>query len=210
MNVMLWRQCWLFMVGSSLFALGTAPGFAALASATTTNALCFVGSWFFTSAAALQLIQSKTPASRSWADPSARADFLSAAIQLVGTLLFNVSTGAALLVHRIPAQRRFVWAPNAEGSVAFLVSATLAIVAVTITLGVAELKSRDWQAAWVNMAGSIAFGVSAVGAFVRRTGVTEDALLANVGTFLGALCFLSAALLILPTRSPKAAYGAAP
>jgi hypothetical protein len=199
----------LFVIGSSLFALGTAPGFAAIASATTTNALCFVGSWFFTSAAALQLIQSKTPASRSWADPSARADFLSAAIQFVGTLLFNVSTAAALLAHRIPAQRRFVWAPNAEGSVAFLVSATLAIVAVTITVGVAELKSCDWQAAWVNMAGSIAFGVSAVGAFVRRTGVTEDALLANVGTFLGALCFLTAALLILPNRSPNAAYGAA-
>ena len=55
MNVMLWRQCWLFMIGSSLFALGTAPGFAAMASATTTNALCFVGSWFFTSAAAIQV-----------------------------------------------------------------------------------------------------------------------------------------------------------
>lgn len=210
MNVMLWRQCWLFMIGSSLFALGTAPGLPALASATTTNALCFVGSWFFTGAAAIQVVQSRTAASRSWADPSARADFLSATIQFVGTLLFNISTGAALLVHRIPAQRRFVWAPNAEGSVAFLVSATLAIVAVTITVGVAELKSRDWQAAWVNMAGSVAFGASAVGAFVKRTGVTEDALLANVGTFFGALCFLTAALLILPSRSADDAYSVVP
>ena len=187
---------------------GTTPGFAAMASATTTNALCFLGFWFFTSAAAIQVLQSRTSESRSWADPSARADFLSAAIQFVGTLLFNVSTGAALFAHRIPAQRRFVWAPNAEGSVAFLVSATLAIVALTITVGVAELKSRDWQAAWLNMAGSIAFGASAVGAFVRRTGVTEDALLANVGRFFGALCFLTAALLILPDRSAGAAYGA--
>lgn len=207
MNVMLWRQCWLFMIGSSLFALGTAPGFAAMAGATTTNALCFVGSWFFTSAAAIQVLQSRTPASRSWADPSARADFLSAAIQFVGTLLFNVSTAAALLAHRIPTQRRFVWAPDAQGSVAFLVSATLAIVAVSITVGVAELKSPDWRAAWVNMAGSIAFGASAVGAFVRRSGVTEDALLANMGTFFGALCFLTAAVLILPNRSARAAYG---
>ena len=40
------------------------------------------------------------------------------------------------------------------------------------------------------MAGSIAFGASAVGAFVRRTGVTEDALLANVGTFFPALSWI--------------------
>jgi hypothetical protein len=97
-----------------------------------------------------------------------------------------------------------VWAPNAEGSVAFLVSATLAVVAVTITVGVAELKSRDWQAAWINMVGSVAFGASAVGAFVTREGVTEDALLANTGTFFGALCFLTAALLILPNRRASA------
>ena len=188
------------MIGAAFFAVGTAPGFAAATSATATNALCFVGSWFFTSAAGLQLLSSKTPASQSWADPSVRSDWLSAAIQFIGTLLFNVSTGAALLAHRIPAQRRFVWAPSAEGSVAFLVSATLAVVAVTITVGVAELKSRDWQAAWINMLGSVAFGASAIGAFVRSTGVTEDALLANTGTFLGALCFLTAALLILPNR----------
>jgi hypothetical protein len=72
----------------------------------------------------------------------------------------------------------------------FLASATLAVAAITITVGAVELKSRDWQAAWVNMVGSIAFGVSAAGAFVRRSGVTEDAPPANVGTFL----------LILPNR----------
>jgi hypothetical protein len=203
-TVTLWRQCWLFIIGSSFFAVGTAPGFALIATPTTTDVLCLVGSWFFTSAAAIQLLASRTPASRSWADPSARADWLSAAIQFVGTLLFNLSTGAALLAHRVPAERRFVWAPNAEGSVAFLVSATLAVVAITITVGAVELKSRDWQAAWVNMVGSLAFGVSAGGAFVRRSGVTADALLANTGTFLGALCFLTAALLILPNRSAAA------
>jgi hypothetical protein len=57
------------------------------------------------------------------------------------------------------------------------------------------------------MVGSIAFGASAVGAFVRHTGVTEDSLLANVGTFFPALCFLTAARLILPNRSARAAYG---
>ena len=204
-RVTLWRQCWLFMIGSAFFAVGTAPGFASVASATVTNALCFVGSWFFTSAAFIQLTQSRSPASRSWADPSARADWLSSAIQFVGTLLFNLSTGAALVAHRVLAQRRFVWLPDANGSVAFLVSGVLAVVAVTLSIGAFELSSRDWQAAWVNMLGSIAFGASAVGAFVNRAGATADALLANVGTFFGALCFLAAAYLLLPNRSAPVA-----
>ena len=46
--------------------------------------------------------------------------------------------------------------------------------------------------------GSVAFGVSALGGFITESGVTGDAPLANVGTFIGALCFLVAALLVLP------------
>jgi hypothetical protein len=84
---------------------------------------------------------------------------------------------------------------------AFLVSGALGIVAVTAVVGIVELKSSDWQAESINMIGCFAFGVSALGAFVTKSGITEDALLANVGTFVGALCFLSAALLVLP-REP--------
>ena len=91
---------------------------------------------------------------------------------------------------------------DATGSLAFLISGVLGIVAVTAVVGIVELKSRDWQAEWINMIGCVAFGVSALGAFVTKTGVTEDALLANVGTFVGALCFLAAALLVLP-RHPR-------
>jgi hypothetical protein len=41
--------------------------------------------------------------------------------------------------------------------------------------------------------GCVAVGASALGAFVKKTGVTEDAL----------LCFLAAALLVLPrARQP--------
>ena len=64
-------------------------------------------------------------------------------------------------------------------------------------VGLFELKSRDWQAEWINMIGCVAFGVSALGAFIGESGVTEDALLANVGTFIGTLCFLVAAVLVL-------------
>lgn len=178
-------QCRLFAIGSALFALATVPGFAPTAGAGAANGLCFAGSFFFTSAAWLQLVRSRT---------GSRLEWLSAATQFMGTLLFNVSTGAAVWAHAVTEQRHLVWAPDATGSVAFLVSGALGIAAV----GHMAPRSRDWQAQWVNMIGCLAFGASALGAFVTPNGVTEDALLANAGTFVGALCFLAAALLILP------------
>ncbi|MCF8569124.1 hypothetical protein L5G32_02425 [Gordonia sp. HY002] len=52
------------------------------------------------------------------------------------------------------------------------------------------------------MAGCIAFAASAFGAFVLKTGATADALLANAGTFVGALFFLVASLMVLPRWNP--------
>jgi hypothetical protein len=185
------RQCWLFAIGSTLFAVATLPSLSALAGAGLVNLLCFVGSWFFTSAGWMQLVLS---------GPALRIGWLSAATQFAGTILFNISTGASLWAHAVKPERRLVWAPDATGSLAFLVSGALGVVAVTTVVGVFELKSRDWRAEWINMIGCVAFGVSALGAFVTKSGVTEDALLANVGTFIGALCFLAAAMLVLPRR----------
>jgi hypothetical protein len=186
------RQCWLFAVGSTLFAIATLPGLSAIAGAGLVNLLCFVGSWFFTTAGWMQLVLS---------GPALRIGWLSAAAQFAGTILFNISTGASLWAHAVKPERRLVWAPDFVGSLAFLVSGALGVVAVTAVVGIFELKSRDWQAEWIYMVGCLAFGVSAVAAFVTKSGVTEDALLANVGTFVGALCFLVAALLILPRQS---------
>jgi hypothetical protein len=191
------RQCWLFAIGSSLFAVATMPGLSAVVGAGLANLLCFIGSWFFTTAGWMQLVLSG-PA----------LGWLSAATQFAGTILFNISTGASLWAHAVKPERRLVWAPDATGSLAFLVSGVLGVVAVTAVVGIVELKSRDWQAEWINMIGCVAFGVSALGAFVTKSGVTEDALLANAGTFIGALCFLAAALLVLP-RGPSANDGTA-
>ncbi len=188
------RQCWLFAIGSTLFAIATVPGLSAWAGAGLANLLCFIGSWFFTSAGWMQLVLS---------EPGPRIGWLSAAAQSVGTVLFNVSTGASLWAHAVKPERRLVWAPDATGSLAFLVSGVLGVVAVTAAVGLLELKSRDWQAEWINMTGCVAFGISALGAFVTGSGVTEDALLANLGTFIGALCFLVAALLVLPRRNRR-------
>lgn len=168
------------------------PGSSAVAGAGLTNVLCFIGSWFFTAAGWMQLVLS---------GPALRIGWLSAATQFAGTVLFNISTGASLWAHAVRPERRLVWAPDATGSLAFLVSGTLGVVAVTAAVGLFELKSRDWQAEWINMIGCVAFGVSALGAFVTETGVTEDAWLANLGTFVGAVCFLAAAMLALPRRT---------
>jgi hypothetical protein len=197
---MLRAQCRLFVIGASLFAIGTVPGFATHCYPDATNLLCFMGSWFFTSAALIQLLLSRPSMSRTWVIPSTRAECLSAAIQLFGTLNFNLSTGAALFAQRVTARRHFVWWPDAAGSVAFLVSGALGVVAVTLTVGLVRVKSRLWLAACTSMAGSVAFGASAIGAFITKTGNTESAQLAQLGTFVGALCFLSAALLRLPQR----------
>jgi hypothetical protein len=188
-TVTLTHQCWLFAIGSTFFATATAPGFAWLAGAVAANTLCFVGSWFFTSAAWIQLVRS---------GPEGSAEWLSAATQFAGTVLFNVSTGTAVWAHAVLTERRLVWAPDATGSLAFLVSGALGIIAVTAGAGVWLPKSRDWQAQWVNMIGCVAFGVSAIGAFVGMSGTTADEGLANLGTFVGALCFLAAAVLVLP------------
>ncbi|OMC03327.1 hypothetical protein A5733_23800 [Mycobacterium sp. NS-7484] len=177
------RQCWLFAIGSAFFAVATMPGFPMVAGAGTTNVLCFLGSWFFTTAAWMQLVL---------ADRG--AGWWSAATQFAGTLLFNVSTGASVWAHAVLAERRFVWVPDATGSLAFLISGVLAVAAV----GLWSPKSVDWQASWVNLAGCVAFGISALAAFVRKTGVTVDERLANFGTFVGALCFLVAALMLRP------------
>src|ERR1700733_12383720 len=199
---MLRAQCRLFVIGSSLFAIGTVPAFAMRYYADAPNLLCFMGSWFFTSAALIQLLLSRPSMSRTWAIPSIRAECLSAAIQLFGTLNFNLSTGAALWAQHVTARRHFVWWPDAAGSVAFLVSGALGVVAVILTVGLVRVKSRLWLAACASMIGSIAFGASAAGAFITKTGTTEDPQLAQTGAFVGALCFLIAALLRLPKRFP--------
>lgn len=201
------RQCWLFATGSTLFAIASAPYFAVFAGSETTNLLSFLGSWFFTRAAWIQLKLSRS-----------ELEWYSAAVQFAGTVLFNISTGAAFwssgpgsagpwssaprssapwiwvpLLQSAEARRHLIWTPDAVGSLAFLVSGALAIIAVG-----AAAAARDRRIAWLNMAGCVAFAVSAVAGFIRRSGVTEDQWLANLGTFVGALCFAVAALAALP------------
>ena len=56
-----------------------------------------------------------------------------------------------------------------------------------------------WSVAMLNMVGSIAFAVSAIGAYVLpSTGDVASLELDNLGTFVGGLCFLLGAVLLIP------------
>jgi hypothetical protein len=125
---------------------------------------------------------------------------MSSLVQLAGTILFNVSTFAALRhnlsTHQVNAR---VWAPDAFGSIAFLVSSGMAFYGVRHRWWCFEWGSRDWNVAALNLLGSIAFGVSAIASLVEpSTGEPVSAHVANSGTSLGGICFLVAAAILIP------------
>jgi hypothetical protein len=65
----------------------------------------------------------------------------------------------------------------------------------------------------VNLAGSVAFGASAVASYVKPNGQLVSLALTNLGTFVGAVFFLVGAILLLPERTlerPPAAPPAEP
>ncbi len=192
-------QSLLFMTGSALFAVGTAVGALlgdiAQGAAHAANILCFIGAWFFTSAGLIQLRLSRPVRDVSGA---LRAEWLAAVFQSVGTVLFNVSTTAALAATALRPVREFVWSPDAGGSILFLVSAALVFLAFPRGRRVWRPERIEWWSAQINLLGCVAFGVSAAGAFVLRSGSDASLAVANWGTFVGAICFFLASLVVLP------------
>lgn len=193
------KQCWGFIIGSSFFAAATVPGTGAVIDAHLANVLCFIGAWFFTAAGLIQLFLSGSIRERaSSAGRRVSAAWLTAATQSFGTIMFNVSTIAALIVVSRTADERLVWSPDAGGSIAFLISGCFAFVAYARTARPWDFGDRNWWSVLVNFAGCVAFGVSAIGAYVLMSGSDLSGALASTGTFVGALCFLAAAAIALP------------
>lgn len=190
-----WWTGILFAVGSICFAAASFASQWASASRPAIGVTFFVGSIAFTLASALQL--STTPAG-PW-----RGDRLAAVVQLAGTLFFNVSTFEAMqrgLDARETDLR--VWAPDAFGSVCFLVASELALAGVCGRWVCWRPASRAWRIAAFNMVGSIAFGVAAVASLVEpSTSEPVSAAISNAGTTAGALCFLAGAVLLTPRPS---------
>jgi len=194
---------WLFVVGSACFAAGVPLSQAQSLAPTVAAAIFFVGSIFFTSASSVQM-------RLAWVAMRPRAllnlrdyDWSSAAVQWVGTLFFNVTTLAALIqvAGTKPVSDQVVWRPDAVGSVLFLVSSAVALTPESRKARHEHVRGRSWAIAALNMVGSVFFGISAVGAYVvPDTDEVLNSAWANGGTFLGAVCFLVGAWLVIPIR----------
>lgn len=173
----------------------------------------FEGSFFFTAAAYCQWLQALNNAldeTTSLQDRQAQKwiffgwrgrnlGYLSATTQLIGTLFFNVNTGDALIAHLNGQQYDLlVWTPNILGSICFLAASQLAVMEYSHGLISYRPKDVSWWIVMINMLGSILFMISALVSLKTATGAFNVPVIANLGTFGGALCFFAAAYLLIP------------
>jgi hypothetical protein len=211
-----------FAVGSALFAVGS---FAPTATVLAHWGLWvfFLGSIFFTTAAYLQFHEAANAgddiegASRTHRPVRWRAESIgwwATAVQLLGTVAFNISTVAAIFATTWSGEVVLVWSPDAVGSICFLVASGLALAETCGRWCCRRLRSVAWWVASVNLAGSVAFGVSAVAARILPDALAANPALANGTTFLGAACFLLGAVLlpvaVVRDEPDTAPVGAAP
>lgn len=94
-----------------------------------------------------------------------------------------------------------MWRPDALGSVCFLVSSFLAWVEVCHHAWAWRPRLISWWIGLLNLLGSVAFGVSAIASRVEPNGDLRSETLTNLGTFVGAVCFLAGGILLLPERT---------
>lgn len=205
-----WWTGALFAVGSTLFLVPSLPAATEVASAQAIAITYFIGSIFFTTAGYTQCLEVLNAdrehrpgetATRWLGWEPREAGFWAAAIQSVGTLCFNVSTLLAIWdVFGARGEDLLVWTPDAYGSICFLAASWIAVREVC---GDGRPwwspRRHEWQVGWLNMLGSVAFGASAVAAYVvQDTGELRNAALATSGTLVGAICFLAGAILLMP------------
>jgi hypothetical protein len=209
-----WWMAVLFAIGSACFAGAAVPGVATAVGTRTDNLIYFVGSLFFTTAGLLQYgqvvgtaepgrIARGGPLRRFVTPEPHRIDWVAAAVQTVGTLFFNVSTGHAYFqtYASSTSANHGVWRPDVFGSICFLVSSYLSYAEVCHGAGRWQPGDLSWWITVGNLVGSIAFGVSAAASKVLTTGELRNASWSTLGTFVGGLCFLGASILLLPERT---------
>ena len=212
-RAMAWWIGVLFAIGSICFALGSFPPFATAVGTNADDLTYFIGSIFFTTASFLTYYEVATAPTELGAVGRRgarslfhvqhhRIDWWAAIIQFAGTLWFNRTTLSALVVGLgASGSHHPVWRPDALGSVCFLVSSWLAW-AEECDGPFAWRPSRiSWWITMLNLVGSVAFGVSAIASYVKPNGQLVSLALTNLGTFVGAICFLAGAVLLLPERT---------
>jgi hypothetical protein len=190
----------LFAIGSTLFALGSVEGY--IYGRYSEGFEFFIGSLFFTAAALLQYIHTVKvhyhikENSRFYSGLPQWAIL----VQLLGTLFFNVSTYVALKNNlMVTSLKNQVWSPDFFGSMCFLIATGL------VWLNVGQVfrnqKGVSCWAATFNLVGSMAFVFSAFTAYIMpKTGIPHSEILMNTETFLGSICFLIGAVLLIIGR----------
>lgn len=204
-----WAIAWSFVVGATLFAIGSFPAYGQLVDPGVVGTTFVVGSVFFTAAAYGQFVQVASagePRRRlvGWR-PGERA-WWATVVQLVGTVMFNINTIAATIDGLTTEEsNRLVWAPDMIGSAAFLIASHLAWLEVCGRPWCLRRDDAGWWTAAVNYVGSIFFGISAIASLtLPTTGETLNIALVNSATFAGAVCFLVGAYLLFPAASDTA------
>jgi YrhK-like protein len=206
-----WWMSVLFALGSLCFAVAAVAAQWATTSRPGIGVTFFAGSILFTSAAYLQYSEvvnvERDPRPRArrarWRPASwepRRIDWLAAFVQLIGTVFFNISTFTAMK-HGFDTRQTNarVWGPDAIGSICFLVSSELAYAEVCHRWICLKRRSLSWRIVALNLLGSIAFGAAAIASLLEpSSGEPISAHVANGGTAVGGLCFLVAALALMP------------
>ncbi|HWX97481.1 MAG TPA: hypothetical protein VNZ01_11620 [Solirubrobacteraceae bacterium] len=206
----------LFALGSLCFAAAAIAAQWASSPRPGIDVTFFAGSILFTAAACLQYLEAvnvvrlvgpkaRRPRLRRASWEPERIDWLASSTQLAGTIFFNISTFAAMKHGLSTSQsNRRVWAPDAFGSVCFLVSSTLAYGEVCHRWFCLHWRSLPWRIAVLNLLGSIAFGAAAVASLLEpSSGEPLSARIANAGTALGGVCFLIAAVALMPEAAAE-------
>lgn len=205
-----WRIAMLFIVGSSLFAIGSFPPYSQLVDGRVVGITFVIGSLFFTSAGYSTVVQvindgagESTP-TKLWAWSPRGALWWAAVVQLAGTLLFNVNTiDAMVTTFTVEETNRLVWGPDFFGSIAFLVASHLAWMHLSGRFWYRNTDDPDWWSSLLNYVGSAFFMASAIASFtLTTTGEAINIAIVNSGTFLGAICFLVGAYVLLPAVRP--------
>ena len=165
----------LFALGSACFLVGPFPGFVEAVGSSVDGVVFFVGSIFFTSAAALQCVETfnadRGPAQAA-ADGSARG--LRAAAHRLVEQRRPVRRNDPVQREHLPsdqgrARRRSLQSAGLDarlvGSACFLVSATSRTSRSAAAWRPAPQRTLEWRIAAVNLLGCVAFGISALAAF---------------------------------------------
>lgn len=199
------RAGFLFMIGSTCFALGSFPPYYLNLDSWVVGVTFFIGSIFFTSAGLTQLQDVSSGPPRRLLQAESMV-WWAIVVQIVGMLFFNINTFRAAFGDVASDDvNRLIWAPDFFGSIAFLIASHLAWLYVCGKLWCVQRQSADWWIAALNYVGSIFFMLSAFGAFtLPTTGDVVNITWANAGTFLGAVCFFLGAYLLLPERTARA------